>query len=143
MITQEIIKRLRNLGPLGRIMDEIVIVAADRLEELQRLNDSMQTDRDLWIKVGRKKLEAVEKKLTDSTNHYNGIIIELARERDEARAEVEQAKTTRPEPSPLEIAAMLKAGWFANPDALTRRDDDPKWWIERADELIAAAKETK
>jgi hypothetical protein len=38
------------------------------------LLDSMQTDRDLWIKVGREKLEAVEK------------------ERDEARAEVAKLK---------------------------------------------------
>jgi hypothetical protein len=49
-------------------------IAADRLEELQRLNDSMQVDRDLWIKVGRKKLQAAEK------------------ERDQLHAEVARVK---------------------------------------------------
>ena len=50
----------------------------------------------------------------------------------------------RPEPSRLEIAAMLKAGWFCNfdnPDALAC--PRPKWWIEQADALIAAAREAK
>jgi len=161
MTTQEIIESLRELAAMPDYAPvREMRAAADRLEELQRLNDSMQTDRDLWIKVGREKLEAVEKKLTDSTNHYNAIIIELARERDEARAEVERLKAiekgrteigqyklsqqtaTRPEPSRLEIAAMLKAGWFANRDADFNATDH-KWWIEQADALIAAAKEAK
>jgi chromosome segregation ATPase len=41
-------------------------------DELQRLNESMQIDRDMWIKVGREKLEVTKG------------------ERDEARAEVER-----------------------------------------------------
>jgi hypothetical protein len=94
----------------------------------------------------------------------------VTRERDEARAEVEQLKQAlhdarlensgqaallerkrhigevtemvRPEPSRLEIAAMLKAGWFANRDAdFNARDYG--WWIEQADMLIAAAREGK
>ena len=123
-----ITEALRALGDADGI--KLLYLAADRLEELQRLNDSMQTDRDLWIKVGREKLEAVEK------------------ERDEACAEVErlkaelQCKQTRPEPSRLEIAAMFKAGWFANPD-VDFYATDHKWWIEQADALIAAAKEAK
>jgi hypothetical protein len=75
----------------------------------------------------------------------------LARERDEARAEVErlkaelnnlQLKTSRPEPSRLEIAASLKAGWFANRDADFNAADHG-WWVEQADKLIAAAREEK
>ena len=115
MTTHDLIKRLRNLGPLGKIMEELVIVAADRLEELQRLNESMQVDRDLWIKVGREKLEAA---------YATGVL------------------PVRPDPSRLEIAAMLKAGWFANGDADFNATDHG-WWIEQADALIAAAKETK
>jgi len=149
MTTQEIIESLRELAAMPDYTPvREMRAAADRLEDLQRLNDSMQADRDLWIKVGREKLEAVEKKLTDSTNHYNAIIIELARERDETCAEVErlkaelQCKQTRPEPSRLEIAAMLKAGWFANGD-VDFYATDHKWWIEQADALIAAAREAK
>jgi hypothetical protein len=81
----------------------------------------------------------------------------LTRERDEARDQVAQLKetvaayeqatvkqslTVCPEPSRLEIAAMLKAGWFANRDADFNATDH-KWWIEQADALIAAAKEAK
>lgn len=86
----------------------------------------------------------------------------LIAQRDEARADVtrvgnelqqmqcagfdEHFRPTyvRPEPSRLEIAAMLLAGWFCNfdnPDALAC--PRPKWWIEQADALIAAAKEGK
>jgi hypothetical protein len=68
MTTQEIIDDMRS-HTITPMQD-----AADRLDELQRLNDSMQIDRDLWIKVGREKLKVVEK------------------ERDEARAEVERLK---------------------------------------------------
>jgi hypothetical protein len=85
---------------------------------------------------------------------------EVIKERDEARAEVEQLKQAlhdarlensgqaallerkRQEPSRLEIAAMLKAGWFANRDADFNATDH-KWWIEQADALIRAAKEEK
>jgi hypothetical protein len=73
-----------------------------------------------------------------------GRLEELQRESDEARAEVERlnAYPTRLEPSRLEIAAMLKAGWFANRDADFNATDH-KWWIKQADALIAAAKEGK
>jgi hypothetical protein len=60
------------------------------------------------------------------------------KQRDEAT--VNCWLTVRPEPSRLEIAAMLKAGWFANSDADFNATDH-KWWIEQADALIAAAKE--
>ena len=138
-----ITEALRVLGDADGI--KLLYLAADRLEELQRLNDSMQTDRDLWIKVGREKLEAVEKKLTDSTNHYNAIIIELARERDETCAEVErlkaelQCKQTRPEPSRLEIAAQFMVGSFLGAgEKITNKQA-----FKMADALIAAAREAK
>ena len=44
----------------------------------------------------------------------------------------------RPEPSRLEIAAMLLAGWLGNPDALS--ENNPHEWLLEADKLIAAAK---
>ena len=112
--------------------------AADRLEELARERD-------------------IETKRADG--HYDNYceilkqIDSIANQRDKARDEVErlkaelsnpQPKTTRPEPSRLEIAAMLLAGWFGNfdnPDALAC--PRPKWWIQQADALIAAEKEAK
>jgi len=100
--------------------------AADRLEELQFL-------------VKRKEIHSKD---------WEDQARQARKERDEARAEVEQLKAelqckqTRPEPSRLEIAAWLKAGWFANRDADFNAADHG-WWIEQADKLIAAAREVK
>lgn len=64
----------------------------------------------------------------------------------EAEAEIDRLKyqlnKTRQEPSRLEIAAMLKAGWFANREGDFHSTSE-KWWLEQADKLITAAKETK
>jgi hypothetical protein len=122
MTTQEIIESLREIAAMPDYVPvREMHAAADRLEELQRL----QTDRDLMILVGRRYARVVEK------------------ERDEARAEVERLKAdkqTRPEPSRLEIAAMVMQGFIA----------DGNWNIiiaarslEYADALIAAAKGEK
>ena len=102
---------------------KLLLLAADRLEELQQ-----------------------------KCNMHYETICDLTKERDEARAELKEFKARlessltkelvtliRPEPSRLEIAAMLKSGWFANPEAEIKDDQDPKWWIEQADKLIAAA----
>ena len=64
----------------------------------------------------------------------------------QAREEVERlkdhipaaTKMTRAEPSRLEIAAMLLAGWLGNPDALS--ENNPHEWLLEADKLITAAK---
>jgi chromosome segregation ATPase len=145
MTTQEIINDMRSHTITS------MRAAADRLEELQRLNDSMQVDRDLWIKVGREKLQAAEKerdqlhaeveRVKACCEQGDKMLQGSKQERDEALAEVEQLKAypTRLEPSRLEIAAMLKAGWFANRDADFNATDH-KWWVEQADALIAAAR---
>ncbi len=54
-----------------------------------------------------------------------------------------KAAQVRAEPSRLEIAAMLKAGWLANPDIESLVDEDAKWWHEEAQKLIDAGKEMK
>jgi hypothetical protein len=73
-------------------------------------------------------------------------ILQLQTQLDEARAEVERlkdhvpdaTKMIRPEPSRLEIAAMLQAGWLANPES--EIDNQHDWWLAQADALIEAAK---
>jgi hypothetical protein len=83
-------------------------------------------------------------------------INELGKQRDEARFNVErlqnwnnsQAEISknersgryRPEPSRLEIAAMLAAAWTSNP-AHDESSVDAKWWLQQADALIAETKE--
>lgn len=56
------------------------------------------------------------------------------------QATVKQSLTVRPEPSRLEIAAMLKAAWLSNADYKSEDRCDEGWWIEQADALIEAAK---
>jgi hypothetical protein len=86
-------------------------------------------------------------------NTEQALVEELARvtkERDEARAEVQRIKSqgagfyiaqSRPEPSRLEIAAMLLAGWYASPQEGS--PCPPSWWISKADALISAAEEAE
>ena len=131
--------------------------AADRLEELQR-----------QVEIERAELKlAISERTPHDYGILKEEAQEMRKERDEACAEVERlekeykiahfdrqhykritqdrdekldALHARPEPSRLEIAAWLKAGWFANP-AFDFNSTDQKWWIEQADKLIAAAKE--
>jgi len=110
--------------------------AADRLEELEKECDM-----------------AVKALMRESSDRKK-----MMEQRDEARAEVErvkielydtvdsyklnnlQPKTTRPEPSRLEIAAMAMQGFVASSGFII---DIPKTALEYADVLIKAAKEAK
>jgi len=165
--TEIIIKALRVLvndiqSPDG-VPNACVAQAADRLEELQRLNESMQVDRDLWIKVerdeARAEVERLNLELTEAIRERNKTVADLIDQRDNAKTthadelstqmltlisgmNAANAPQIRPDPSRLEIAAMLKAGWFANRDADFAATDH-KWWIEQADALIATAREAK
>jgi hypothetical protein len=150
MTTQDLIKHLRQLMPLGPQIATLVNVAADRLEELQRQNDLTQHDQLLW------KLEQEA-----HTECRRDLALMIA-ERDKTRAEVErlnqklheariensgqaaQLERTRPDPSRLEIAARLMAAHVYHlgmmyPEGLTLRQ---ACFIE-ADALIAAAREGK
>ena len=97
-------------------------------------------------------MKTKESELLERAEWYQQQHQKLQLERDEARAEVErlkaelhdtiesyklnnlQPKTTRPEPSRLEIAAMIYAG-------VEYVDDDDAF--KAADKLIAAAKKGK
>lgn len=91
-----------------------MLEAADKLQEVSALLKSAQLDRDRYQK------ELFDLKKWNQSHRPDWV---------------------KKDPSRLEIAAMLKAGWFANPDALAQRDEDPTWWIERAQELIKADRE--
>jgi len=110
--------------------------AADRLEWLTRERDTEQKRADGHYENYCEVLKRIDR---------------IANQRDKAWDEIErlkaelsnlQPKTTRLEPSRLEIAAMLKAGWFANRDADFNAADHG-WWVEQADKLISAAREAK
>jgi len=100
--------------------------------------------------------------LRTTAGHLTEQLAGAIKERDQARAEMYRAKTEierwknhigemmdatdsiRPEPSRLEIAAMLVAGRFSNTTMLAG-ELDQRWIqyaIKAADALIAAAKET-
>ena len=52
-----------------------------------------------------------------------------------------QPKTTRPEPSRLEIAAMFMSGTYANSNITIESDNILTWSLDKADKLIAMAQE--
>jgi len=120
MNTQEIIERLTLHGKQFPLSATFYKIAADRLCELQFLIECEEIHSKDWEDQAR----------------------EARKERDEAGDEVKRLKISRPEPSRLEIAAMLKAGWFANSDCDFDSVGDA-WWIEQADALIAAAQKYK
>jgi len=89
--------------------------AANRLQELSKLLKSVQLD-----------CERYQRELFDLKSWYE-------------RPRPDLIKKT---PSRLEIAAMLKAGWFANAETDFSSTDDA-WWIEQAQKLMKADKEVK
>jgi len=116
--------------------------AADSLEWLTRERDTEQKRADGHYENYCEILKQIDK---------------VANERDKARAEVErlkqelhdtidsyklnnlQLKTTRPEPSRLEIAAMFMSGTYANSNITIESDNILTWSLDKADKLIAIA----
>jgi chromosome segregation ATPase len=155
--------RIRRLpGVIGQKANELIRTQRDEARsEVERLTMEFAAANSELEKL-TKELEEAQKQIKD----LQGLAVDLFSARDNAIAERDAARllnqelkteldhalvelhqaraNTRSEPSRLEIAAMLLAGWFCNfdnPDALAC--PRPKWWIEQADALIAAAKEGK
>ena len=134
--------------------------ARDRLEELQIEWTETREELD-WAQAEIKRAHAKADKAyalrkeaeieRDSLRDSSALdMLVLTKERDEARAEIERLKQeVRPEPSRLEIAAMVAAAWESNPEIRKYRVEtgDDLWPIAdallEADALIAAAKEGK
>jgi len=136
MTTPELIKRLRNHMPPGPLAQEIMLEAAAKLESIQ------------W---------ELTQAIAERTPHDYGLLKEeaafLRKERDEALAEVQrlaqalhdattvkQQLTVCPEPSRLEIAAMLIAGSYACQDI---NPLEANIALKQAEKLIAAARGAK
>ena len=113
------------------VMKHNCIVCELVLPEIETQNDRLKLEnRNLSAEVERLKTE-----LHDTIDSYklNNL----------------QPKTTRPEPSRLEIAAQIYAAWWTNPQIELLRQTgndrgdcfDRAGALEEADALIAAAKE--
>ena len=78
---------------------------------------------------------------TDSGGTVDGAIRELVRRSMLLSIENERLRTTRPEPSRLEIAAMMLQGLLADPDGqFVDYNHVAKEALAQADALLAAAK---
>jgi chromosome segregation ATPase len=120
MNTDELIKKLKDIMPLGPISNQTLKDAADRLEELQRLFFDMTSQRD----QARAQVEFIKESHAKCRQYLAEALDKLKNQSTEM---------TRPEPSRLEIAAMVYSV-----DGVTA-DIALKW----ADTLIAAAKKSK
>jgi uncharacterized coiled-coil DUF342 family protein len=156
--THDLIKHLRQLMPLGPQIATLVTAAADRLEELQRqveieraeLKEALSERTEARAEVER--LKQLKSDWNADADYWKAETNLALKQRNEARAEVErlkqelhdtiesyklnnlQPKTTRPEPSRLEIASMVYAGQQFKSTELA---------LIIADSLIAAAREGK
>jgi len=151
------------------------------INALQDYHQGM-VESDPTVQELRAEVERLKEELSSSTNHYNGIINDLVKLRDEALAERDLLKTeleqvkrksvnavtvsfpgmpssggggggracgndhapdagkmVRPEPSRLEIAAMLLSGFAASDTSVIHNKYN--FVLTEADALIAAAKE--
>jgi len=134
----------------------------DRLNELQEQNALLSAEAyigSIQAELSVHESNETRKRLNEAFETNERLLIQ----RDEARAQVEflkeahakcrqylataldklenqSTKMTRPEPSRLEIAAMLKAGSYACQDI---NPLEANIALKQADALIAAAKEAK
>jgi chromosome segregation ATPase len=178
--TAELTRKNELVSELSMQLDEFRNDYGNALAEIENLKSALQksldNNTDCLTKLASVYVELDEARgeqdiATIKTERNEAIAAQrtLAKELQEARAEVErvkqemnqarkfevdsyvlllqekikQLKATRPEPSRLEIAAMLKAGWFANPNSFVQQSFCAQRWLDEADELIAAAGEGK
>jgi hypothetical protein len=128
----------------------------NNLVEAKRQRDQYRSQRD----AARAEVEKLKEQILEDQNRCNPYVsLTTQKDLDQVRAEVEKLKAElnkaekawlywenkaksnsmklRPEPSRLEIAAMILAGGCANPELATNEDVA----LAQADALIAAAKE--
>ena len=160
--TDTIISAMRVLARDIKTDDGVVIAcleeAAGRLEELQRANQNTLADLAVAIehcdearaemnrleKLTRAaafarddafaEIKTVRKELSESIRERNKIVADLIKQRDEAIA------SARPEPSRLEIAALMLAAMCGSQYTWTNAEGIA---LRKADTLIAAAKEVQ
>ena len=143
--TESLISALRVLALDVITNDGVVNVcleeAAGRLEELDRANKNTLADLALAVSertphdygLLKGEVEHLKRELTEAIKERNKTVADLIKQRDEAIA------SARLEPSRLEIAAMLLAATYASNHVVLKAAHA----LQKADELIAAAKEVK
>jgi hypothetical protein len=145
MTTQKIIKQLARMECVNynhySAPKLCTKAARDRLEELQRESAAMVNERNNTIQ----KTVDLAVKLCHCTNERDEARAEVAQLRDTVaayeQAAVKQSLTTRPEPSRLEIAAMLMAGSFSREEVSSNFIGEARYSVLVADALVAAARE--
>ena len=160
MTTEEIIDDLRQNGLTSASIYTRMERAANRLEELERANKS--TLADLALALSERTPHdygLLKKEATFLRKERDKALAEVERvrklwneshiaERDDFAKEIERVKAecanqqlnTRPEPSRLEIAAMLLAAMCGSQYTWSNAEGIA---LRKADTLIAAAKEAK
>jgi chromosome segregation ATPase len=112
-------------GEFIKMSTNYYIVLQGCSEGGRKLNEWAEKCKKLSVELDASRVEVAQ--LKDTVAAYE-------------QATVNQQLTVRPEPSRLEIAAMLKTGWFANPEP-GKCAISAAWWLSEADALIEAAKE--
>lgn len=156
MITDEIIDDLRQNGLTSASIYTRMERAANRLEELQRnLKQAIaeRTPHDYGLlreeatflrKERDKALAEVQRVRKLWNESHIAELDDFAKEIERVKAECRnQQLNTRPEPSRLEIAAILLAALASRENESWEAKLEVIWAIEQADELIALAKEKK
>ena len=115
MTAQEIQKIVDGFSGLGEEIDRLKRVAVSVHIEREKLRTALE--------------RLKQSNYSDLSKYVDSVYSTSTRE---------LVSPIRPEPSRLEIAATLKAGWLANPDSEPSYDD-PHWWLNEADKLIKAA----
>lgn len=98
----------------------------------------LQIYSSLAVREAIRKLEELERELTESIRERNKTVADLIKQRDEALFDC--ALSDRSKTSRLEIAAMAMQGLLSSGGFVI---DIPKTSFEYADALIAEAKEDK
>lgn len=147
MTTEELIKKMRKIMPVGPISQNYLKEAAARLESLQwELTQAiaertphdyglLREEADFLRKERDKALAEVERVRKLWNESHIAERDDFAKEIERVKAEcANQQLNTRPEPSRLEIAVIVRAGM---------QHKSVEVAVKLADELIAAVKEAK
>jgi hypothetical protein len=157
--------KAENQRRLGDTLNEAIKISKRRFKQRDAVFDSTIKERDearaevervrkLWNESHiaerddfAKEETRLKAELTEAIRERNKTVADLIKQRDEERAYNQfchKIDAIRPEPSRLEIAAMIMAAVSSRRDCIEwQTKEETIWALDGADALIAAAKETK